>query len=514
MQDEEQKNSSVNEDEEEEKIEEESPDVVVEDNVDDLDDEDNFSDIDDYNLVPYISSQKNPIIPLLNLQGKNTFFSEPEPPKMAMKMPPIKLNVEKKEEQIAKPEEQEKQPEKEKTESHNKTAETKTTNNEIIINTTTNNKVDTNNKIVNNNDKLTSENKEKVQSINKPPSLEQLKNSGSIPKVHSPKYSDRKDSKSKINKETDNKTSFFKIQLAFENILKKKYLMYYKRMSAEKFHSQSDLTNSKLFYYKERNSRLLYYDAELQSLIISLIMCLILTPSRGTFEETYCCSQPYEDNKINILFILHHHVNHPDNQHIIYLLLKLVSDIHPFGCGQRLLKLLVTNLFDSSIYGGWKKIGIGTYGRVYECSTSIAEPSIVAIKKMSISENIFDKCILFDIFTEITALESFRLEGCVTQLYDYGVDHESYYIVMKRYPNSLRQWRLNQIKPLEDMLSIYLNIFKDILKTLQIIHEKYTTHYDLKCDNVVIEGQNYSDGFEIGERGDICVKIADFGECK
>ena len=49
---------------------------------------------------------------------------------------------------------------------------------------------------------------------------------------------------------------------------------------------------------------------------------------------------------------------------------------------------------------------------------------------------------MHDIFTEITCLEEFRLEPCVTDLFDYGVDQTSYYIVMKKYSGSLREWRL------------------------------------------------------------------------
>jgi len=41
---------------------------------------------------------------------------------------------------------------------------------------------------------------------------------------------------------------------------------------------------------------------------------------------------------------------------------------------------------------------------------------------MGLPSEIYDRCVLHDIFTEITCLEEFRLEKCVTDLYDYGVD--------------------------------------------------------------------------------------------
>lgn len=82
-------------------------------------------------------------------------------------------------------------------------------------------------------------------------------------------------------------------------------------------------------------------------------------------------------------------------------------------------------LFDLSLYSdgkNWRKLAVGAYGTVYECFTSLSTPSVVAIKQMDLPVDMFDRCVLHDIFTEITCLEEFRLEKCVTDLYDYGVD--------------------------------------------------------------------------------------------
>lgn len=61
---------------------------------------------------------------------------------------------------------------------------------------------------------------------------------------------------------------------------------------------------------------------------------------------------------------------------------------------------------------------------------------------MNLPDSIYGRCVLHDIFNEITCLENFRLEGCVTDLYDYGLSDNDYRIIMKRYPISLKQWRL------------------------------------------------------------------------
>ena len=58
---------------------------------------------------------------------------------------------------------------------------------------------------------------------------------------------------------------------------------------------------------------------------------------------------------------------------------------------------------------------------------------------MAVPKSIYDRCVLHDIFTEIATLEEFRLDRCVTDLYDYGLDENDYYIVMKKYPLNLKE---------------------------------------------------------------------------
>ena len=354
----------------------------------------------------------------------------------------------------------------------------------------------------------------------------------------------------------NNSTLAKKVQIEIENHLKEKYKLFYQKALSEGL-TEHDLNNVNQFYLKERNSRLLYNDTEIQVLIISLLFSLIITPKRGTLEELYCSIFPYENNKLNILYIIHHHLNREENYHILPSLLKYICQIPPFGAGQRLLKLVNKKFFDSTLYSNWDKIGGGQFGTVFQCNTGIREPNIIAIKKTDVEQNIYSACRLFDVFTEVTALETFRLKNCVTQLYDYGCDEESYYIIMKRYPISLKQWRLMQEDNLEEMLPTYLSIFKDILEAVQIIHNNNTTHYDIKCDNIVLDfdpnefpsktnnkynnnenkyienmhnkkglnSKNKENQYEnislsssqylpFSSSNNICIRVADFGECK
>lgn len=102
----------------------------------------------------------------------------------------------------------------------------------------------------------------------------------------------------------------------------------------------------------------------------------------------------------------------------------------------------------------------------------------------------------------------------MTDLYDYGVDGTSYYIVMKKYAGSLREWRLKQSEHMQDNMSLYLSIYREILKCFKTIHSHSVTHYDIKGDNILIDfksagvkesKQDLFDAFSI--------TVGDFGEC-
>jgi serine/threonine protein kinase len=138
---------------------------------------------------------------------------------------------------------------------------------------------------------------------------------------------------------------------------------------------------------------------------------------------------------------MHHHLNHPNNQDILPRLFKQVGHIFPPLAGHRLLKLICTAFFDGNMYSEYRKLDVGAYGTVYEATTGLEDPEKVAIKKMAVPVSIEDRCVLHDIFNEISCLEELRLEGSITDLYDYGVDQTDYYIVMKLYPTSVKKWR-------------------------------------------------------------------------
>jgi serine/threonine protein kinase len=63
---------------------------------------------------------------------------------------------------------------------------------------------------------------------------------------------------------------------------------------------------------------------------------------------------------------------------------------------------------------------------------------------------------------------------------------------------------------MQEHLSLYLSIFRETLKCFKTIHSHSVTHYDIKCDNILID-------FKAGAPKDcpdaFAITVGDFGEC-
>ena len=85
---------------------------------------------------------------------------------------------------------------------------------------------------------------------------------------------------------------------------------------------------------------------------------------------------------------------------------------------------------------------------------------------------------------------------------------------MKKYPTSLKDWRLQQKRPWQENLPLYLTIYQDILKSIQFLHNNNVTHYDIKADNILLDSKVNSVSGNSTFDNDLRVTLADFGECK
>jgi len=73
---------------------------------------------------------------------------------------------------------------------------------------------------------------------------------------------------------------------------------------------------------------------------------------------------------------------------------------------------------------------------------------------------------------------------------------------------------MQQKRSWQENLPLYLTIFRDILKSVQFLHNNNVTHYDIKTDNILLDYKTSSTS-DIGNiDNDLRVTLADFGECK
>ena len=64
---------------------------------------------------------------------------------------------------------------------------------------------------------------------------------------------------------------------------------------------------------------------------------------------------------------------------------------------------------------------------------------------------------------------------------------------MKKYKTSLRCWRKDQTASLKSLLPLLLKMFRQILHIVKLLHEQNVTHYDIKCDNVLLDYEHESE---------------------
>jgi serine/threonine protein kinase len=251
-------------------------------------------------------------------------------------------------------------------------------------------------------------------------------------------------------------------------------------------------------FLQDHQNRLIYQDPTLHSQIILLLVCLVLDQA-GRLDPAYCDQFPNTAGKVNVLFILQNHLNHPANDGLLPGLTSKAARARPDGAAVRLLKLLCAGLSKVSRYERWTKIAAGAYGVIYRAE---CEGQRVAIKQMGLPKSQYDRCVVHDVYNEVHILEHLRLSDASLEIFDYGLSEFGYFMVVKEYRGSLREWRLSQK---EVGLPAALELFRKVIECIKRVHTCRVTHYDLKADNVLLDDQ---------EASRAKVVLADFGEAK
>lgn len=162
-------------------------------------------------------------------------------------------------------------------------------------------------------------------------------------------------------------------------------------------------------------------------------------------------------------------------------------------------------------------IAKGAYGSVYKIQNN--EDYVVKLCDMPDKE--IDRCVLHDIFSEVCCMEEVQVDNHIVDLVEYGVSKDQYYIVMRKSMINLKQWRLKiaEIGWNQKVLDISLEIYSIIINSVARLHSNKIVHYDIKCDNILVDQDPLVDLDEIISTGEVFkiipkIKLVDFGECR
>lgn len=275
---------------------------------------------------------------------------------------------------------------------------------------------------------------------------------------------------------------------------------------------------------EERAQRPVYIHAGLHVSVVKLLLYLMVAKDTQTLDPLYTAQFPLNHGLMNGPWILHHHLNDRANAFVV---LRLIAQDLPDAC-RRILKLLSRSLFDVSLYpirdrARFRLIAQGAFGSVYAGSVSLSSAqntstamfmTPVAVKVQTLAANSYDRCVLHDIFNEITIMERLANYEGISRMYDYGVTADGYVIVMHNYTTSLKELRLRLFEPPEALtadypvrylpghhnpmvryghelsymkyIRIFLLLYIDFLRHLQFLHDHGVNHFDLKADNIFV----------------------------
>ena len=250
---------------------------------------------------------------------------------------------------------------------------------------------------------------------------------------------------------------------------------------------------------QEESSSLLSNSPQIHMELLRLAFASLVT-RQGTLEPGFWSQFPLDSGfRFNTEYLLLWHMSSGPGAGLAKELEKKLtssssSSPEMKSASLRLLRLFSRGLFDESRFSELKFQARGAYGSIFRAKDSLSLPNNspqVMIKTIELPTGPYERCVLPDVFGEISIMERYKGVSSICQLIDYGISFsgESYWIVMKKYRCSLSEWRLKQPKGGLGSTrgALYLSVLDQIIDALLILSKDSVVHFDLKGSNVLID---------------------------
>jgi serine/threonine protein kinase len=150
------------------------------------------------------------------------------------------------------------------------------------------------------------------------------------------------------------------------------------------------------------------------------------------------------------------------------------------------------------LYNVGKKLGEGTFGTVFDCTSKSGDPTIYAVKMLEHQSSWFGAMsrsanVQWEVFAQEFEMLSKMEHVNVIKLFDVFADTHFLYFVMDKYENSLIAAALPLLqKGKKAMPNACLGeITSQMLASIVYLHDQKIVHRDVKADNYLVDSNNF-----------------------
>lgn len=248
----------------------------------------------------------------------------------------------------------------------------------------------------------------------------------------------------------------------------------------------------------------IFKNCELHAELLTSIFLLLVDAEHHCLDKNYSKMFIFDNHDTDFLAILSEHLNNTDTVPIIQQLANnIMNESYDYYV---LLRLLCPSLFHIEPFTNKNKVAEGRYGCVFTYDLVISSDYGIinpVIVKILSSRSVNSRNALYTIYSEVAVLNYLKGNHEVTQILDYGVNNNNYWIVTENCLCSLKDILDNKGDTLGNNLR--LQIFYRILYCIKFLHSKKIIHGDLKLSNI------FARNYHFNETSSIC--LGDFGSC-